>query len=417
MGNDKRPEFSDLNQRLNNLASLLEDTARRAATGKRVQHGTRVFEEAFKSVGHLFTHGVTGEGIRNLLRREMRDTLQFYTSRIDFAALRTLPPFKRYPRAAWEVFSATAYRLSPPRRVAFAIATFAFLVGVIEFLATIGAPEGQWSGIFWWLISGSIFVLLLLMELRDKLDLKGDLEIAREIQLTLVPSGAYRKNSISIYSQMRTANTVGGDYDDIIELGDARIVIVMGDVAGKGMPAALLMALLQGSLRTLITAGLRGQELMRRLNEYLCDNIPSDKLVTLFYGELDTATGNLKYVNAGHNAPFLVRAAQPIERLTSTGIVLGVLRDAAFESGEASLAPGERLLLFTDGLSEAFNPRDEEYGEERLADFLRKNAALSQDELVVRMIRDVLTYCDSARPSDDMTIMSVERLGPGSGSN
>ncbi len=413
MATHKIPDITRLNERLNEVASRFEETIRKATTDKRVHHGTKVFSDAFRDVGHLFTHGVTGEGIRNLLRREARETLQFYTSRIDFTELRHLPWFKRIPVAGWRIFTATAYRLSPPRRVAFALATFMFILGVLRFLIALANPELFMSGVLCWAISGTLFVLLLLMELRDKLDLKRDLEIAREIQLALVPSGKLRKNTVSIFSQMRTANTVGGDYDDIIELGDNRRGIVMGDVAGKGMPAALLMALLQGSLRTLITAGLRGAELVRRVNEYLCDNIPADKLVTLFYGELDTVTGDLRYVNGGHNAPYFVRPGQTAERLRSTSIVLGVLRDATFETQEARLEPGQRLLLFTDGLTEAFNAKDEEYGEERLEAFLQKNPSLSQEDLVTRMIRDVLAYCDPALPGDDMTIMSVEKLVSG----
>ena len=118
---------------------------------------------------------------------------------------------------------------------------------------------------------------------------------------------------------MRPANTVGGDYFDVIELDERRLAITVGDVAGKGMPAALLMALLQGSLRTLITAGLRGPELIGKLNDHLCANIPSNRLVTLFYAEYDTASGELEYVNAGHNAPFVLRADGTLQRLDATG--------------------------------------------------------------------------------------------------
>jgi len=410
MATHKTPDFTRLNERLNTVVNHFEETLRKAVADKKVRDGTKVFGEAFKDVRHLLTYGVTGEGIRNLLRREARETLDFYTSRIDFAELRRLTPFKRIPVTAWKIFAATAYRLSPPRRVAFAIATFAVMMGLLYMLLSLAQPRELLSAtVFWWSIALVIYVLLLLMELRDKLDLKRDLEIAREIQLSLVPSGHFQKNKISIYSQTRPANTVGGDYDDIIALGEDRIGIVMGDVAGKGMPAALLMALLQGSLRTLITAGLRGSELIRRLNEYLCDNIPSDKLVTLFYCELDTTTGDLRYVNAGHNAPFLLRPGQATERLSSTSVVLGVLREATFESTDARLEPGQRLLLFTDGLSEAFNPSDEEYGEEQLGVFLKNNSSRTQEDLVTRMIKAVLEHCGPTPPTDDMTIMSVER--------
>ncbi len=124
---------------------------------------------------------------------------------------------------------------------------------------------------------------------------------------------------------MRPANTVGGDYFDIIDTDGENVAVAVGDVAGKGMPAALLMALLQGSLRTLITAGFRGPDLIGKLNAHLHANIPSNRLVTFFYAEIEPATGLLRYVNAGHNPPFLVRASGEQQTLAGNGIALGVL--------------------------------------------------------------------------------------------
>jgi sigma-B regulation protein RsbU (phosphoserine phosphatase) len=209
---------------------------------------------------------------------------------------------------------------------------------------------------------------------------------------------------------MRPANTVGGDYHDIIDLGENLTGIVIGDVAGKGIPAALLMALLQGSLRTLLTAGLRGPELIAKLNVYLCDNIPANRLVTLFFAELCTDTGEFRYINAGHNSPYLLRPGRPAERLEATSLVLGVLRDAVFEARSAKIEPGERLLLFTDGVSEAFNEREEEYGEDRLTEFLQRHPGDDPDKLIADIIQDVLAFCDSTRPGDDMTLMVVKNL-------
>ncbi len=185
--------------------------------------------------------------------------------------------------------------------------------------------------------------------------------------------------------------------------------IVVGDVAGKGMPAALLMALLQGSLRTLISAGHRGVELMTKLNQYLYENIPENRLVTLFYGELDTATGELRYVNAGHNAPVLLRSNSMLERLPATSLVMGIDRNAPFEAKSEMIRMEDRLLLFTDGVTEAFNIKDEEYGETRLTAFLQRNAGLKSDELIKALVSDVLTFCGPARISDDMTLLSVTR--------
>ncbi len=410
MPHDHKIDFTNLNDRLNELAARLEQTARKRGADRAAAKSVKVIETVVNNVHDLFTHGVTGEGIDNLIRREARDTLRFYTQEIDFEALRFLPWFKRYPLTAWKLFVATAYRLSPPRRLAFAIATIALLFGALQMLVSIQQPQNLVSGVFWWALALAIFILLLLMELRDKLDLKSDLEIAREIQVTLVPTHPFNRDSITIFSHMRPANTVGGDYHDIIDLTDNKVGIVIGDVAGKGMPAALLMALLQGSLRTLLTAGFRGTELIRKLNEYLCDNIPSNRLVTLFYGELDTTTGALHYVNAGHNPPYLQHSGQASLRLSATSLVLGVVREAVFEAMDAKLEPADRLVLFTDGVTEAFNQKDEEYGEERLEARLKKDANLKGEELIFDIIKDVVGFCDSARPIDDMTLMCVQRL-------
>ena len=164
-------------------------------------------------------------------------------------------------------------------------------------LAALRAATAPWAR---WFEHARIFALVpwprprccsacCVLELRDKLALKGDLEIARQIQFGLLPFEPFHRNGTSICAAMRPANTVGGDYFDIIDLGDGpRLAVVMGDVAGKGMPAALLMALLQGSLRTLLERRLaRRPTLIAKLNAHLYANIPSNRLVTLFYGELD----------------------------------------------------------------------------------------------------------------------------------
>jgi len=399
-----------MNQRLADVAAQLDAALRSPRAHKIAKEGARAVETVFENIHDLFSRGVTHEGMRDLLRREARETLNFYTHEIDFEALRPLPWFKRYPLTVWKIFVATAFRLSPPRRIAFAVATVAFFLGCIDFIGTLSQAPGAGSGVFWWFISIAITLLLLLMELRDKLDLKRDLEIAREIQIGLVPSRPFQKGQIDIRSRMRPANTVGGDYHDIIDLGNDLLGVVIGDVAGKGMPAALLMALLQGSLRTLLTAGFRGPDLITKLNRYLCDNIPANRLVTLFYAELHAGSGEMRFVNAGHNSPFLLRQNQPPVRLEATSLVLGVLANAQFEAREMRLEAGDRLLLFTDGVSEAFNPKEEEYGEERLTNFLRGSEEPDQDKLIDAIIQDVLKFCDPCRPTDDMTLMIASRL-------
>jgi sigma-B regulation protein RsbU (phosphoserine phosphatase) len=401
-------ESSNFSRRLSDFAARFEEGGESA---KGSAGESRVRDTLYRDLRELFLRDVTSEGLRDLIHRDARETIRFYARSVDFESLRALPWYRRYPAAAWKVFVALAHRLSPPRRIAFAVAAFAMAAGWIQFLVFCAGSGTDLSatGAFWLLLSFAIIIMLLLIELRDKLDLKGDFEIAREIQFGLVPSEPFHQDSIHIFYHMRPANTVGGDYYDIIRLDDNRIGVVVGDVSGKGMPAALLMALLLGSLRTLTTAGLRRTELIGQLNRYLCASIPSNRLVTLFYGELDTATGELDYINAGHNAPFLVRSTRELERLPSTSIVLGVDSGASYESVRTLMGPGDGLLLFTDGITEAFNARENEYGEERLASYLRRHPDLAPAELIRGIVEDVLAFCDNARPGDDITLMSITR--------
>ncbi len=409
-------DLSGFSKRLEDLLARF-DAKIKSHLGGEGPRDSRPRRQAYWTLRDLFTKDVTGKDLQNFVQRDTWETFEYFTKEIDFDSLRPLPFYKRYPIAAWRIFLALAYRLSPPRRIAFAIAIFAFLVGSFQFLqfsgeVPQGTVRGYGSGVGWWFISIAILLLLLVMELRDKLSLKGDLEIAREIQMGLVPSKPHEQEGFSIHCRMRPANTVGGDYYDILNLGDHRLGVVIGDVSGKGMPAALLMALLQGSLRTLVTAGHRGIELVTKLNEYLCTNIPAHSLITLFYGELDTSSGNLNYINCGHNAPMLLRADQSLLRLPSTSIVLGIQREPDFHTGDISLAPGEVLLLFTDGITEAFNVSEEEYGEPRLATDLQNLRTQPPEQILQRLVDDVLSFCGNVRPVDDMTLMLITRKEP-----
>jgi len=403
-----KEESSGFSKRLSDFEARFDRKAkpRPGATGS-----GGFIRTVLEDLGDLFTRDVTRQGLRDLVKRDARETYRFYTSTVDFESLRSLPPLKRYLVTAWKIFVALAHRLSPPRRIAFALAAFLSAIGwvLLIFFRTTYSGDNRDSGMLWLFLSFALVFMLLLMELRDKLDLKGDLEIAREIQFGLVPSEPFHSNSTSIHCYMRPANTVGGDYYDVLKLEENRVGVIIGDVSGKGMPAALLMALLQGSLRTLSTAGLRGAQLVTQLNKYLCSNIPSNRLITLFYGELDTQTGDFTFVNAGHNAPFLMREGSPYERLASTSLVLGVDEKSRYDSVETRLCPGDTLLLFTDGVTEAFNARDEEYGEERLELFLKGNASLPSPELIKGVVDDVLAFCGSTWPKDDMTLMAVKQ--------
>jgi serine phosphatase RsbU (regulator of sigma subunit) len=269
--------------------------------------------------------------------------------------------------------------------------------------------NADWSVSTWAIFSG--LILLMLAEVfRLGADMKGDLETARKIQFDLVPGEMFRKKDVVVQARMRPAKIVGGDLYDILELDERRLAIIVGDVTGKGLPAAMLMASVLGSVRALSTAGLRGGELIAALNRHVCtSNASGDRLVTLFYGELDTTTGAMTYVNAGHNSPILLRSDGRVDRLQPTAMVLGVIADAVVESRPVEIEPTDRLLLFTDGFSEAFNKKNEEYGEKRLTESFLRVRTLPPSVAVERLIADVVSFCGSVQPSDDMTLMLVER--------
>ena len=406
----RHPHLGDWRQRFDDFAARVGERTKAQGRPGTPGGGGALSDDYWDNVQDLFTRGVSAREFRDLFAQDTQDTFRFFTREVDLEGVWSRPWYQSYPLAAWRVFLATAFRLSPARRIVFAVSVPLLAFAWMRFLLA-SIAGGQWEvpTIFTAaLVAATLLFALLMIELRDKLALKGDLEIARQIQFGLLPFEPFARDGTAVYAAMRPANTVGGDYFDIIELGEGRIAIAIGDVAGKGIPAALLMALLQGSLRTLLSAGLRGPDVIRTLNAHLHANIPSNRLITLFYAEYDPATGALSYVNAGHNAPFLLQAGGT-QRLPATGMALGIVPEAAFEARAAVIGRGEGLFLFTDGITEAFDPQEREYGEERLLAWLTAHAGQTPPQLIEGVREDVLAFCGSARPRDDMTMMVVAR--------
>jgi sigma-B regulation protein RsbU (phosphoserine phosphatase) len=413
----KRASLDDLNALADRSRERLEGFASRFGPRASRPERPALTEDYWQSLRLLFTRDVTGEGLRSLLQREAQDTFRFLTREVDLEDLDGLPGHKRLPRSLWRFFLAVSFRLSPWRRVLFAASVLLLALGWLGFLLRI-LQIGPFSmdPVFdpqtWMLLAATALFFVLVLEVRDKLGLKGDLEVARQIQFGLLPFEPIERDGFEIVTTMRPANTVGGDYFDVIDLGQGRLALAVGDVAGKAMPAALLMALLQGSLRTLLSAGFRGEEMIAKLNQHLCANFPSNRLVTFFYGELETGSGSLRYVNAGHNPPFLFGGGAPAARLGATGMALGVVPDTPYDAMSVTLDPGDRLVSYTDGITEAANPADEEYGDVRLEAYLRSGGSQPGRALIDGIVADVLRFCGTSRPHDDMTLMCLSRTPP-----
>ncbi len=227
---------------------------------------------------------------------------------------------------------------------------------------------------------------------------------AKAIQEKLLPREIPQMPGYQIATAWQSARLVGGDYFDILPLDDQTLGICIADVAGKGMPAALLMSNLQAAVRGLSSLSIAPDLLCSRLNSIVYRNTGSDRFITFFYAHLDGSTRRLAYVNAGHNAPFVVRSDGSHERLRDGGAVLGVFASRNYEMGSTQLSAGDRVILFTDGVTEACNPAGEEFGEARLLRLLEDHRTLSANELQGKIIAVVAEF-SGGRWQDDATLL------------
>jgi sigma-B regulation protein RsbU (phosphoserine phosphatase) len=227
---------------------------------------------------------------------------------------------------------------------------------------------------------------------------------AKAIQEKLLPREIPQLPGYEIASAWQSARLVGGDYFDILPLDEKTLGLCIADVAGKGMPAALLMSNLQAAVRGLSSLAVAPNLLCSRLNSIVYRNTESDRFITFFYAQLEGPAGRLVYVNAGHNAPFVVRSDGSHERLREGGTVLGVFASRDYEMGSTQLLPGDRVILFTDGVAEASNPAGEEFGEARLLCLLKNQRTLSANELQARILAEVAEF-SGGRWQDDATLL------------
>ena len=371
-----------------------------------------------------YTKDLTAEDLQRLFTRDAREAYKFVTRGIDADAFKALPWHTRIVTHARVLFVAFTMKLSPARRIVFA-ASFGLAViglvnlfrgvGIIEIarlpiLGAIGIPgplfrQGTWS----LLLAFALMNLLVLLEVADRLSLKNDLEIAREIQQAMLPGGLYSAPGVETVGISRPANTVGGDFYDILPLSDGRLVVTVGDVAGKGSPAALLMALLLAMLRTLVDEKLEPAELVTRLNVQVCRHAPASRFITLFYAVYDPRTGDMTYVSAGHTPPLLLRAGGRWERLSDGGIALGMFEHSTYATGHLTIQPDELVAVYSDGVTEAENASGRPYDESGLESTLAANSGLALASLGAAVVRAVEQHSVDTRLADDLTILLLRR--------
>jgi serine phosphatase RsbU (regulator of sigma subunit) len=359
------------------------------------------------------TEGIAVQVLWSQFMSEARASYSLYTREVDWEALRKERRVRRFRNIIRALFWAMLMKLSPARRVflliALVLAILALTTGHVghNFEAS---PPGNFLYV---LLAVAALLFLLALELSDRVSMKRDLEIAREIQRWLVPESPPEVAGVEIAFVSRPANTVGGDYYDAFLRGapsstsnSKRLLLVVADVAGKSVPAALLMATFQASLRTLAEANTSLLELVEGLNRYACaHSLGGRRFTTAFFGELEPESSVLSYVRAGHNAPFIRRASGSLERLETGDLPLGIDAGVRFTCGAATMAPRDLLVIFTDGLIEAVNDADQEFGESRLLDVLKSSDAAGAQATLKNLLSAVDAFVGHTRQHDDITCL------------
>ncbi len=384
------------------------------------EHVGAHLDKAAKHLGNFWQRVSEGISVQRLWTQfvaEARASYGLYSREVDWEPVQGEPGPKRLWRITRALFWAMMMKLSPARRVFFLLA-LVFVFMELFNLRLFGWPRE----IFIVFAAGSL-LLLLALELADRVTMKRDLEIAKEIQRWLVPTAPPAIPGLDIAFTTRPANTVAGDYYDAFlrpTPGDGKpgggnvaaspsqpLLLVVADVAGKSVPAALLMATFQASLHTLaFLTSPTLPDLVAGLNGYACaHSLGGLRFTTAFLAELDPASRALTYVSAGHNAPVLRRASGVLERLQIGGVPLGIMAEARHQFGQTTLRSGDLLVIFTDGVVEAQNAGGEEYGESRLLELLRPAPAASAQENLNRLIASVDTFVGTARQHDDITCL------------
>jgi serine phosphatase RsbU (regulator of sigma subunit)/catechol 2,3-dioxygenase-like lactoylglutathione lyase family enzyme len=236
-----------------------------------------------------------------------------------------------------------------------------------------------------------------------------ELEIAKQVQSRLFPQSFPSLNSLEFAGTCHQARHVGGDYYDFLHLGEDRLGLVIGDISGKGIAAALLMANLQANFRSQCAMAPDPRHLLCSVNQFFCENTADASFATVFFAEFDNATRRLRYANCGHLPPLVLRTDNSVHRLAATATVMGAFKDWDTTLDECQLCPGDTLALYTDGITESFNAHDEEFGEHRLIEVLRRNRHLSSESLLNAVVDEVRHFSPHEQ-HDDITLIIARCL-------
>jgi sigma-B regulation protein RsbU (phosphoserine phosphatase) len=362
------------------------------------------------------TEGMQVSELWNQFRADAQSSYRLYSRDVDTTRDADVRRGRHVLQLARQFFWAILEKLTPARRILLLLALVLIALGAFQWSWSSGPGEMSAFSIdarFW----GAILLLaLFIMEVGDRVVMKRDLQIAKEIQAWLLPSEPPAIAGLEIAFTTRPANTVAGDYYDVFARPgctpeNVTFLMAIADVAGKSVPAAMLMATFQASLKTLSNTPGSLTELTTRMNRYACSNSQKGRrFTTAFIAEYDPASRRLTYVNAGHNNPILRCKSGSIERLEAGGMPLGIMEDAPYQSGQQTLEPGDWLVVFTDGVIEAENIQQQEYGEIRFITMLHSGVMLAPGMLLNSILTDLDRFVGSAPQHDDVTCVLIKAV-------
>jgi phosphoserine phosphatase RsbU/P len=366
----------------------------------------------------------------------------FSVASVGFETLPGLPAWAARLLRLGEIFVVAVFSVEYVMRIVLAERKLAFILsfaGLVDLLSIAPFYLSDFNAL--WLRAVRLLRLLRLLKLRTHIlqatvaqrthelaeknaalenaqaQIKRELDVARALQIAILPATFPATPGCDGAARMIPATTMGGDFYDFIALPDAKVGLVMADVSGKGVPAAFFMAVARTNLRDLAVNHKLPGACLAQTNDALCAQNPMDLFVTVFYCILDAASGVLRYANGGHNPPSLRRADGSMEVLSGAGgLVLGAMPGVEFPEHAIQLLPGDRLVLYTDGVTEAFNSADEAYGVDRLVAEIRNHGAGAAAPLVERICRSVESFVGSVPQSDDITliVLAWDRVAPAS---
>lgn len=360
------------------------------------------------------TEGLALSQLWSQFESEARASYRLYSKDVAAKTPEGLTNKGRHLHVAKEFFWAVFEKLAPARRVLLLVA-LALLVIPRSGMRYVGEGGKEFAieiDLHFW--AALLLLILLILEIADRVVMKRDLQIAREIQTWLLPGAPPQIPGLGIAYATRPANTVAGDYYDVFPRPgrtkeENRVVLAVADVAGKSIPAAMLMATFQASLKTLSTAQVALPELASNMNRYACTNSQGGlRFTTAFLAEYDPVQRRLDYINAGHNNPILCRTGGLIERLDVGGLPFGILPETTYQEGTVTLSPGDWLVIFTDGMVEAENARQEDYGETRLQAAIATGKTFTPAELLKRLMTELDLFVGNTPQHDDVTCMLLK---------